>query len=115
MPLDQVVLEALVANQGLPPAVNILFFWQKCITSIIPFALFYIKVFFGTICKTRGIYLEKHVQIQILIVHQQMALMLHSHPNRNIDRPGIFYISLAGNNSPSFASNNLIGVSVLSA
>lgn len=65
--------------------------WQKFITRIIHCASFYTR-YSLKVCKTHGIYLEKHVQIRILIVHQQMALMPHSHPNRNIYRPGIFYI-----------------------
>jgi hypothetical protein len=34
------------------------------------------------------------VQIRTQIVHQRMALMLCSHPERNVYRPGIFYVNV---------------------
>jgi hypothetical protein len=34
------------------------------------------------------------MQIRTQIVHQQLALMLCSHPECNVYRPGIFYVNV---------------------
>uniref|UniRef100_A0A0E0BZ07 Bromo domain-containing protein n=1 Tax=Oryza meridionalis TaxID=40149 RepID=A0A0E0BZ07_9ORYZ len=64
---------------------------QKFILAAYLFAISSIKDIFIYICITYEIYREKHMQIQTQIVHQQMALMLHSHPERNIYRPDLTF------------------------